>query len=213
MARCSVCDSPNATAIDDLLNAGVTQKDVAQQFSLSKFVVSRHVRHAKQEANGNDVGQTEIAKWLARADDQYLLAVANADQRAAVQALIVGLRGIEAKAKSDEREAEASQEQGVMREITIEQWEAHIEKIEASAVARGDDHLLVEGITWFIGAHLRARSSVVECGLILQFLKSALPLGQLCFTQKTGAELLQDFEAFIAKRTATTPELALHGGN
>jgi hypothetical protein len=200
-----------------LLAAGVAQKDVAQQFGVSKFAISRHIRHVAkqaQEVEDND-SPTEIAKWLCRADDQYLLAVANADQRAAVQSLVAGLRAIESKAKAAEREFEANRDRpDDIPEISIEQFDRLAAQAEESVKARDDDHILVDSITWFIGYQLCARPDPLQFDLIRQFLKSCLPLGELCFTNRTGVQLLADYEAFVVKRMAMqAPQIAVHGEN
>lgn len=201
---CSICNSPDGAAIDELLDAGMTQKAVADQFGLSKGSISRHARHAKQQVEGND-SETEISKWLSRADDQYLLAVANADQRGAVQSLVAGLRAVEAKVKSDERAFEKEQEQGGnVPPITVEQYDELTRKAEEAAAARGDDCMLIDRVTRFIGHRLLFWPDECRCDLILQFLEA----------EKTGAAVLWEFQQFIAKRTAVeTPELAIHGGN
>jgi predicted transcriptional regulator len=108
MTRCTICSSPHRAAIDDLLDAGTSQKDVAEQFGVSRFAVSRHVRHsapAPETSSGDS--REEISKWLSRADDQYLVATADGDQRGAINALVGGLRAVEARIRNEEREAEA----------------------------------------------------------------------------------------------------------
>jgi len=44
--KCSICTSPHLVAIGDLLDGGATQKDIAAQFKISKYAISRHLRHA-----------------------------------------------------------------------------------------------------------------------------------------------------------------------
>jgi len=128
--KCSICSNPNRAAIDDLLDAGTNQKDVAVQFGVSKFALSRHARHTPEvEAAGGD-SPAEIEKWLGRADDQYLLAVANADQRGAINALVAGLRAVEAQAKSEEREEEATPVTGTDAPVTGTDAPITIEEID-----------------------------------------------------------------------------------
>jgi hypothetical protein len=108
VTKCTICAHADVAAIDDLLDAGTNQKDVADQFHVSRFAISRHVRHstpAPETSNGDS--REEISKWLSRADDQYLLATADGDQRGAINALIGALRATEAKIRAEEREAEA----------------------------------------------------------------------------------------------------------
>ncbi len=108
---CSICAHANVVAIDAQLAAGVNQKDIAQQFQVSRFAISRHWRNClavSALASNSGDSREEIAKWLKRADDQYLLANANADQRGAVASLVAGLRATEAKVRSEEREAETA---------------------------------------------------------------------------------------------------------
>jgi hypothetical protein len=110
--RCSICASADVDTINAQLLAGVNQKSVAEQFSgTSRFAISRHWRNCLAPApapTGTGDSREEVAKWLRRADDQYLLASANSDQRGAVASLVAGLRAAESLTRCEEREAEAA---------------------------------------------------------------------------------------------------------
>jgi hypothetical protein len=135
MTRCSICNSEHCAAIDDLADSGTaTMKEIAQQFHCSYPALVRHCARHRNPApatapgsNGGD-SQTEIVKWLQRADDQYLLASANADQRGAVTALVAGLRACEAQARNEDRE-EPAPVSPAGTACTIESLDAIIHKV------------------------------------------------------------------------------------
>lgn len=132
---CSICSHISVQAIDDLADSGETLISISERFHVSKFALSRHCKHRKPEpvvetAEGGS--REEIQKWLQRSDDQYLLACANADQRGAIQALIAGLRAVEAQAKSEERE-ESTPEPRDGEVITIEMIDEILQRAEAEA--------------------------------------------------------------------------------
>lgn len=111
--KCSICrDVANMAAIDSLLDSGVSQKEVSKQFGISKFSLSRHVNHHRNQVEPASETHNDIQLWLSRCDDQYQAACFDNDSRAAIQSLAQGLRACEAKAKAAERRAEAKLEAG-----------------------------------------------------------------------------------------------------
>jgi len=110
---------PDRAKIEGLLLAGVQLKQIAQEVpGANVFALSRYKKkffHSQPETDGDP--REEVRKWLSRADDQYLMAVANADQRAAVQSLVAGLRAVESRFKVEERQeaetAKKAESQGV----------------------------------------------------------------------------------------------------
>lgn len=111
--KCSICrDVANMAAIDSLMDSGVSQKEVSKQFGISKFSLSRHVNHHRNQVEPASETHNDIQLWLSRCDDQYQAACFDNDSRAAIQSLAQGLRACEAKAKAAERRAEAKLEAG-----------------------------------------------------------------------------------------------------
>ena len=109
--QCSICSSPHLAAIDDLLDGGATQKDSAAHFGVSKFALSRHVRHSNPTPvtpESADSLEARAALWRERADQLWHTATADADSRAMAQAVSAGLRSVELQARQKEREAEAA---------------------------------------------------------------------------------------------------------
>jgi hypothetical protein len=127
MKPCSICTHPSADDIEAALDCGSNQKDIAAQFDISKFALSRHVRHSKPVGKHDSLA--EVSRWLTRANDQYLLATANEDARGAVAALVAGLRAVESNIRNEERAEEAKLEPVIDRKITI----AQIDKLLADA--------------------------------------------------------------------------------
>jgi hypothetical protein len=80
--KCSICGHPEAGAISAALESGMRQQDVAQQFRVSKFAISRHSRKclASPVATGETTND-QLDRWLRRADDLYMQAGVNGDVR------------------------------------------------------------------------------------------------------------------------------------
>jgi hypothetical protein len=123
--KCSVCADPNLAAIDDSLDSGAFQKDVAAQFGVSRYALSRHVRHSApapapaQETEISDL-TAEAEKWRVRADQVWEQSVADQDTRGQVQALQAGLRSVELQHRQEQRAAEPKPENGETP-VTIEE--------------------------------------------------------------------------------------------
>lgn len=100
-SRCSICSNSNLAAIDDLLDAGTNQKDVAVQFGVSRFALSRHCRHRQPESKpaDPDVLEQQARTWRERADHLWITATADSDSRAQAQAIAAGLRSCELMAQ------------------------------------------------------------------------------------------------------------------
>lgn len=131
MSKCSICAHTELPAIESALASGTFKKDVAAQFGASVYALSRHVKHSSPASAHTRTSQDELVKWLSRADDQYLLAVADADQRGAVAALVAGLRAVEARLREEERAAESEQQTaGTETPVTLEE----IDRIVQSAL-------------------------------------------------------------------------------
>jgi hypothetical protein len=184
--ECSICAHASSAAIDDLLVAGANQKDVAVQFSVSRFAVSRHVRHSVPAPEGSlNTSRDEIGKWLRRADDQYLLATVDSDQRGAISALVGGLRAIEAQIRNDEREVEAKPVAGDGGRITLGQLDSIL-----SAVPETPETQLIREITWAIERVITFSGRSESLNLVGQLLETANP------------ELLPRFSEYKTRRIA-----------
>jgi hypothetical protein len=109
--KCSICASADALAIANALEAGLRQKQIAQQFNISKFALSRHVNRclAPAPTNGDSTGD-QISKWLDRADDLYLQAGVNGDVKSQVQALSAAVRSLQAEQRNEAKRQEKEQD-------------------------------------------------------------------------------------------------------
>jgi hypothetical protein len=135
------------------------------------------------------------------------------DPKTQIAALAVALRAETELRRRLEDQIEKQHEQGGdIPPITIEQFDQLVEQAEAF---HGPDFSLINAISWWVSYQLEYAADAPQLALILQFLKISLPVGQISFApQNTGAELLRDFEAFIAKRTTPQPaQLVLQGEN
>lgn len=108
--KCSICTHENVTQMESLADSGESIKAIAEQFNVSRFSLSRHINHHRNSSPAAGSASTDLEIWLSRANDEYLLARADADSRAAIQALIAGLRAVEAREKQAERDHEAVEE-------------------------------------------------------------------------------------------------------
>ena len=114
-ARCQICTSPYLQQISDLIDSNtLTLKQIAVQFSVSVFSLSRHcARHRRPAEPASEATSNDIQIWLDRCHAQYEAAVFDNDARAAIQTLAQGLRACEARQKQLEREREeVAQEAG-----------------------------------------------------------------------------------------------------
>jgi hypothetical protein len=117
--------------MDDLLDGGTNQKDIAAQFGVSRFAVSRHARHGKRvpvtpESDADSLEARAIL-WRERADQLWHTATADADSRAMAQALAAGPRSVELQARQKEREAEAAPEEDDGK-LTTQDFDRIVEK-------------------------------------------------------------------------------------
>jgi predicted transcriptional regulator len=134
MSKCSICLSPNVATIDDLLDGGASQKDVAQQFQVSRFAVSRHARHGKRvpvtPESDDDSLEARAILWRERADHLWHQATADADCRAMAQAVSAGLRSVELAHRQEQRAAESAPETEDDGKLTIQDFDRIVERWE-----------------------------------------------------------------------------------
>lgn len=127
MSKSLIADHPQQEAIDlALLLERETIKDMAKRFGVSPYVLSRRKKNliATVEAD-SDGPQSEIEMWLDRADVEYQKAAGDDDRRGSCNAILAALRGLEAKSREQEREAESEQPpDGTVPPISIEQIDA-----------------------------------------------------------------------------------------
>jgi hypothetical protein len=139
MSRCSICKSPNVASINALLEAGTHQKDVAAQFGVSRFAVSRHARHSKiaiaPEPATNESLEMQARKWRNRADQLWDRAEFDSDTRGLAQAVSAGLRSVELQARAEIRAAETTPATGEDAPVTIQMIDEIIARAEAEANA------------------------------------------------------------------------------
>ena len=132
--KCSICTSPHLVAIGDLLDGGATQKDIAAQFKISKYAISRHLRHANPAPvtpeTDTDSLEARAILWRERADHLWHQATADADCRAMAQAVAAGLRSVELQARQQARAAEASSPEEDDGKLTIPEFDRIVAKWE-----------------------------------------------------------------------------------
>ena len=106
---CSVCLDPGIATINSLIESGVTQRTISEQFPFSVSQISRHSRHlAPATADLTDApASRDHALWLRRAEETFLRASADGDTKSAGQAISVAVRALTAMHKKQSEEAEA----------------------------------------------------------------------------------------------------------
>ncbi|MGB6473816.1 MAG: hypothetical protein WBF04_07010 [Candidatus Sulfotelmatobacter sp.] len=145
MSKCSICLSPELLAIESALASGRFQKDVALQFAVSPYALSRHVRHTATPPAAPS-GTEEIEKWLRRADEIWEQATIDQDTRGQAQAVASGLRALETRIQSEKRAAESElPPAGTVPQITVQQIDALLAEHEARET---DETRLIRSIVW-----------------------------------------------------------------
>jgi hypothetical protein len=204
---CSICArTADVDAINAQLLAGMNQKFVAGQFpGMSRFALSRHWRNClatppPATESGNGDSRAEISKWLQRADDQYQVAQVDADQRGAVASLVAGLRATEALVRSEERAAKLAPE-AEAGAFTLSQLDQLFAAHEARATPESE---LIDSVMFWLRRQVDYSGDPRQLNLILGFLKVSLAPDASCLfaQQTTNAQLIADFEAFVARRVA-----------
>lgn len=139
MTKCSICAHADLAAIDDLLSGGANQKGVAQQFGVSRFALSRHLRHSKSapapEPGTGETLEVQATRWLQRADDIYATSTENGDVRGQVQSLTAAFRGLELQHRAELRTAQSAPPAGADAPVTIEMMDEILQRTEAEIAA------------------------------------------------------------------------------
>jgi hypothetical protein len=108
-AKCSICSHSEAAAINAAVEVGLFQRDVAVQFNVSKYALSRHKKNCLAPVpigNGESSTGDQLEKWLRRADDLYIQAGVNGDVRSQVSALSAAVRSLQSAQRHEARCAE-----------------------------------------------------------------------------------------------------------
>ena len=136
-AECSICFHSEAAAINAAVEAGVHQKTIAEQFSVSKFALSRHKKNCLAPApTGSETTGDQLEKWLRRADDLYLAAGANGDVRSQVSALSAAVRSLQAAQRHESKRQEQSEKQNPSGQMMVDHLDEVVHKYLDSC---GDD--------------------------------------------------------------------------
>jgi hypothetical protein len=154
MHKSVIEDHPQQEAIDTaLLLDRESLKDLGQRFGISVFVLSRRKKKLMMAESDSDEPQTEIEKWLDRADIEYQKCTGDDDRRGSVAAILAALRGLEAKAREQERavEAEPPEEDDNLTAQDIDRIVAKFSKVEAAAIDRTNQVAVTESrrMGWF----------------------------------------------------------------
>ncbi len=138
-AKCSVCAHAQAPAIAAALEAGLRNYEVATQFGVSKFALSRHKNKCLAPVPTGDGERStgeQLDKWLSRADDLYQIAGVNGDVKSQVAALSAAVRSLQAEQKRAEKKEEQEAKGGLLPNgqtpVTVEYLDALIAKHIAS---------------------------------------------------------------------------------
>jgi len=131
--RCAICTSDAAisAAVNAQIESGICQKMIHAEFpQFSVSQVSRHTRGCLAPKPTGDLsteqGSQEIARWLERAEQTFLVAQANGDTKSAASAISTAVRTLQSLHKRRETEQKAVKD-GVDRdsyEFTIKGCDA-----------------------------------------------------------------------------------------
>ncbi len=102
-SECQVCTHPDHDAINAALVNGERLNVVAEQFSISKFSLSRHrAKHLNSPKIEN--GEDSPRKWLERAEIVWEAASHDQDVRGQCDSVRIALRALEATRKHEEQQ-------------------------------------------------------------------------------------------------------------
>jgi hypothetical protein len=115
--HCAICTSDPAISgqVNAQIESGVRQKVIHEQFpQFSISQVSRHTRNCLAPKPTGDLsteqGSQEIAKWLERLDQTFLLAASQGDSKGATQACSAAARTLQSLHRKLEQEAKATKD-------------------------------------------------------------------------------------------------------
>jgi hypothetical protein len=126
--KCGICGHAQAMEINSALEAGLFQRDVAAQFSVSKFALSRHkAKCLHPVSTGESSTDDQLEKWLRRADDLYLAAGANGDVRSQVSSLSAAVRSLQSAQRHEAKRAEQDEKPSA-GQMQVNHLDAVVEK-------------------------------------------------------------------------------------
>jgi hypothetical protein len=121
--------------IDLALESGNKLNEIAEQFAVSKFSLSRHrAKHlalAATTAESDGDLAAQVAMWRIRADQLWLSATADADTRGQAQAVAAGLRSVELQARR-ERETTESATSAIDEQIDVRELDRYTSQLIAA---------------------------------------------------------------------------------
>ena len=217
MANCPVCTSEFALEVASMIACGADAETIATTTGLDVDAVEQHIETCCAMATDDSPDSLEKSDARLRALSEQITSASLAaglqgDAKGQLAGLAIALRAETELRRRLEDQIE-KQPDGILP-ITVEQYDELTRQAEESAATRGDDCMLIDRVTRFIGHRLLFWPEDARCDLILQFLEA----------DKTGTAVLWEFQQFIAKRTAQAPDPAkqlawaqpvpaVHGGN
>jgi hypothetical protein len=102
--QCIACAHPDAGAINSCIEGGLALKEIAEQFSVSKYALSRHRNRCLATAPTGDDPGDQIEMWLRRCDDLYIQSGVNGDTRGQIAALSAAVRSLQSEQRCEKRQ-------------------------------------------------------------------------------------------------------------
>src|ERR1017187_145659 len=129
-AKCSICSHSEAAAINAAVEAGLFQRDVAAQFNVSKYALSRHKKNCLAPVpNGNgETTSDQLERWLARADEVWATASINGDVRSQVSALSAAVRALQSAQRHEAKRAEQDEKQNSAGQLQVDHLDQIVEQ-------------------------------------------------------------------------------------
>lgn len=191
-----------------MLACGADAETIATTTGLDIALVEQHIESCTTATDDSPDSLEKSDQRLRNLSELIgsasLAAGLQGDPKTQIAALAVALRAETELRRRLEDQIEKQYEQGGdIPEITIEQHDRVIARAEAFAASVGSDFSIINSVTSHIGFQLHYHADATQLARIRDFLSNSRP----------DARLMQDFDQFVAKRTAQAPELAIHGGN
>jgi len=146
-----------------MIEAGVRQRIIHEQhpqFSVSQ--ISRHGRNCWAPKPvpefSAERGSTEIARWLARAEQTFLLAQSQGDSKGATAAVSAAVRSLSALHRKQEKEAEAAKasvDDAELEQITIRGCDLMLKRALAQPPRPGS---VIYDYGWLTGLPVEVRA-------------------------------------------------------
>jgi Zn-dependent M32 family carboxypeptidase len=115
--------------MEDLLDSGESLISISERFGVSKFALSRHLRHNKP-APPPDSLESRVVTARLRADELWHQAKSNADSRGMAQALSASVRQLELEISQAKEQAESAPAAASDSEFTLDEIDRFVAKFD-----------------------------------------------------------------------------------